>query len=144
MKTMVTAIDEDKLLYNMTDGTYLYEGQPFTGVARERSKDGGLISEIEYADGMQNGLARYWYQSGQLQGEEHFRNNGRTGLSREWYPDGKLKRETDFEYSIRLREKQWDEQGNIVKDYVLTEQDPMFGTLEKARRAHGNSRREDA
>ncbi len=133
-------IDDDELLYNMKDGAFEFHDQPFTGVARHRSAEGSLLSEIEYANGLQHGAARYWYPSGELLGEEYFQRNGRTGLSREWYKNGKPKRETLFEHSIRLREKKWDEEGNLVRDFVLTEDKPLFKTLQEFRRIYGDDR----
>jgi hypothetical protein len=42
--TGMKTIDEDEL-YCTEDGSYEYEDQPFTGLARDYSKDGKLISE---------------------------------------------------------------------------------------------------
>jgi antitoxin component YwqK of YwqJK toxin-antitoxin module len=102
-------IDEEEL-YCTEDGSYEYEDQPFTGLAREYSNP-----------------------TGELRGEETSRRNGRTGLSRWWYPNGKLERETTFEHSIRVAEKEWNEQGAIVRDLVLKKEDPLFEILEKSR-----------
>jgi antitoxin component YwqK of YwqJK toxin-antitoxin module len=125
-------IDEDEL-YCTEDGSYEIEDQPFTGLAREYSKDGKLISETSYVNGLQDGIARYWYSTGELRGEETFKRNGRTGMSRWWYPSGKLQRETTFEHSICVVEKEWNEQGAIVRDFVLKKEDPLFEILEKSR-----------
>jgi antitoxin component YwqK of YwqJK toxin-antitoxin module len=130
-------IDDDDL-YLAEDGSYEYQDQPFTGMARHRTRSGAVVSEIEYANGLQDGLARYWYPSGEPLGEEHFRANGRTGLSREWYPTGQLKRETLFEHSVRVREQQWNERGELMHDYVLTEDQPLYRTLQDFRRQHGD------
>lgn len=126
-------IDDDEL-FSLEDGSYEYEDQPFTGVAREYSNDGKLLSEISYENGLQHGIARYWYPTGELRGEETFKRNGRTGVSRWWYRDGKLERETTFEHSIRVLEKEWNERGEIVRDFMLKKEDPMFEILEKSRR----------
>lgn len=134
MNEMKTIDDED--LYLAEDSSYLYQDQPFTGVARHTSREGVLVSEIEYADGLQDGIARYWYPSGELLGEEHFRRNSRTGVSREWYRNGQLKRDTIFDYSIRVREKLWDERGQLVRDFILTEDKPLFRTLQDFRRIY--------
>jgi len=129
-------IDDKELLYNMTDGSYEYQDRPFSGVARRYSRHGTLLSEIVYVNGLQDGPARYWYPSGELMGEESFRRNGRSGVSREWHRNGKVKRETEFEHSIRVREKQWDESGQIVRDFTLSKDDPLYKTLEQYRRIY--------
>ena len=127
---MIT-INDEELVSNL-DGSceYLYLGRPFTGLARAYTREKALVSEIEYVNGMQEGLARTWYPSGQLKSEDHFRKNGRTGLSREWHPDGKPKRETLFDHSIRLQEKVWDEQGTLIQEKTLSEDAPLFKTLQ--------------
>lgn len=132
MTDMLTIDDED--LYLAPDGySYEYEDRPFTGVALRHSHDGQLVSEIHYVDGMLDGDARYWYPSGERLREEHFERNSHTGLAREWYRDGQLQRETLFDHSIRLREQRWDERGRLVHDFVLTEGDPLFRTLQTLR-----------
>jgi antitoxin component YwqK of YwqJK toxin-antitoxin module len=84
-------------------------------------------------NGLQEGIARYWYPTGELRGEETFKRNGRTGVSGWWYPSGMLQRETTFEHSICVAEKEWNEQGAIVRDFVLKKEDPLFEILEKSR-----------
>lgn len=126
-------------LFLTDDGYYEYQDQPFSGLARDFSADGALVSEIQYANGLQEGTARYWYPSGELLGEEHFLRNGQHGPSREWYRDGKLKRETVFEYSIRTQEKIWDENGKLIRDFVLTEGHPLFKSLELSRKLYGRA-----
>jgi antitoxin component YwqK of YwqJK toxin-antitoxin module len=139
METSERPIIDDDDLYLAEDGSYEYQGKPFTGTARLRARNGVVVSEINYVDGLLHGLARYWYPSGEPRGEEHFEGNGRTGPSREWYPTGQLKRETAFEYSVRVRERQWNEAGELMEDYVLTEDQPVFRTLQKLRRMYGGS-----
>jgi antitoxin component YwqK of YwqJK toxin-antitoxin module len=84
-------------------------------------------------NGLQDGIARYWYPTGEFSGEETFKRNGRNGVSRWWYPSGKLLRETTFEHSIRVAEKEWNEQRVMVRDFVLKKEDPLFEILEKSR-----------
>lgn len=131
---MVTINDDE--LYLTERDLWEYQGRPFTGRAREYSPDGALIGESEYVDGMLDGVLRVWYPSGQLHEEEHFRANSWHGVSREWYEDGKLKRETLLEHGICVQERRWDEGGNLISDYVLTEDNPKFTRLEQLRRIH--------
>jgi hypothetical protein len=119
----------------LVDDLYEYQDRPFTGRAREYSPDGVLIGELDFVDGMLDGDSRGWYPSGQLKDEEHFRANGRHGLAKEWYESGKAKRETLFEHSIVVRDREWDENGNVIRDYVLDENAPQFKRLEARRRA---------
>ena len=70
MTTNEKQIIDDDDLYLAEDGSYEYQDRPFTGTARHRTRNGAVVSEIEYANGLQDGLARYWYPSGEPLGEE--------------------------------------------------------------------------
>jgi antitoxin component YwqK of YwqJK toxin-antitoxin module len=65
-----------------------------------------------------------------LLGEDNYVNNGLHGSSREWYQNGQLKREAEYELSILVKDKKWDEGGKLVEEFVLTENDPLFKTLQ--------------
>jgi antitoxin component YwqK of YwqJK toxin-antitoxin module len=132
---MVAVYDED-LLYSMEDGIYVYEGEPYTGIAHRFSPVGALIAEDHFIDGLQEGASRYWYPSGELCGEEYFLHNSLHGPCKEWYPNGQLKRDAVYEYGIRVSDKQWDASGRLVEAFQLTEKDPYFMTLELRRRSH--------
>jgi len=135
----VVTINEDDLVVD-EDGTYVWQDQPFTGTARQYTRDGALISENSYVNGIQEGPARYWYPSGEPLGEEHFANNSRHGPSREWYRDGKPKRDAVYEHAVLVRDKQWDEKGNLGRDFQLTEEDPLYGILQSLRQVYGKAR----
>lgn len=132
---MVT-INDRELLYCDEENIFVYKDEPFTGISRHSNREGALTGEDTYINGIQQGPARYWYPSGQLKGEEYFVNNGLHGPCKEWHENGQLKRDAMFEHSILVHDKQWDESGNLIKDMQLTEQDPLFKTLENARRIH--------
>ena len=130
--------DDD--LYLADDGSYEYEDKPFTGVAVEYSRDGSIIGETEYLDGLQSGKSRYWYPSGELKGEKEFLRNGHHGWSREWYQNGQLKEETLFEHSIRLRERCFDPEGKVLSDFTLAEDAPLYQTLLQYREIYKDGR----
>jgi len=127
-------IDQDELAYE-NDGSYTYEGEPFTGTARLYDEDGKILSEASYVNGMQHGIARYWFPSGELMSEENFVRNSSDGVSRVWYQNGKLKREMTIEHGICTRAKEWNENGDLIRDYVLPENDTMFEVLQLRRRS---------
>ena len=126
-------INDDDLLYRMEDGAYLYEGERFTGIAQGFTSEGARVSEIAYVNGIQEGQAKYWYPSGELLGEAHYLNNSLHGASREWHQNGQLKRDAEYEHAILLKEKKWSQNGELVEEYLLTENDPLFKTLQDFR-----------
>ena len=107
-----------------------WEGKPFTGVAYDLMPDGQVWSEIEYIDGKEEGIARTWYPSRQVKHDITYRHGGRHGPEREWFENGNLKRETIFEHTITVKERVWDEQGNLIRDFELDEEDPNYSILE--------------
>ncbi len=124
------AIDFRDLRYCIEEDAQIYQDDPFTGIARQYNHEGALVAEYSYVNGDKDGLTRYWYPSGELLGEDHYRNASLHGPSREWYQNGQLKREAEYELSILVKDKKWDECGKLVEDFVLTENDPLFKTLQ--------------
>jgi len=126
-------ISDDDLLYRVEDGAYLYDGERFTGIARGVTSEGVLASEIAYTNGVQEGLARHWYPSGERLSEVTYLNNSVHGSSREWHKNGRLKREAEYEHGILLKENKWDDDGKLIEEFVLSDKDPLFKTLEDFR-----------
>lgn len=112
---------------------YLYEGQPFTGIAYEALPDGQVVAEESYVDGGLKGPSREWYPTGELKSEVYYKSGAPHGKCREWYQHGILKLECLYEYSIIIERKEWDENGKLVKEYRIKENDPSMEILEKFR-----------
>ena len=107
-----------------------WEGKPFTGIAYDLMPDGHVWSELEYVDGREEGIGRTWYPSRQVKHDITYRHGGRHGPEREWFENGKLKSETIFEHTINVKKRVWDEQGNLIRDFQLDEEDPNYAILE--------------
>ena len=105
------------------DQSMAWQGEPFTGVAYETNSAGRVISEAGYVDGLQRGLAREWYDSGQLRSESHYEHGSKHGMSRSWYDNGQLESEAEYKYSIKVRERTWNRDGTLVRDWHLPEND---------------------
>jgi antitoxin component YwqK of YwqJK toxin-antitoxin module len=131
-------IDDDELFW-LYDGTYEWQDRPFTGIARSYYTNGDVSGEIEYVDGLQHGLARFFYAPGKLMGESHWRKNSLHGPKSEWFPSGNVRREALFEHAYLVRDRQWDESGNLMKDFTLTEDHPNFRLLEMSRKRHSQN-----
>jgi antitoxin component YwqK of YwqJK toxin-antitoxin module len=117
------------------DGMYYHEGKPFTGIGYYLSKDGSYVtSEAEFVDGLESGLKRGWHAPGQLRYEGDFRGGVLHGHQHRWYRNGTLMEEGEYEFGIPLWEKEWDENGTLIKDYQLKETDANYALLEKYRR----------
>lgn len=111
------------------DGDFFHaalNGVPFTGVAHETLLDGSLISESTYKGGMMHGRCREWLPSGQLIHDSSWKYHARHGPCRQWYPNGGKKQYEYFKRGVLIRSLQWDEQGQLIRDFRLDERYPDY------------------
>ena len=119
------------------DGFYYCDGEPFTGVTYTEYPGGAPRSESEYREGLGSGKSRSWYKDGTLYAETEMFRDVQHGVAREWSKSGQLVSEVTAEYGITIRERTWDEQGNLLKDYQLKEGDPAHARLLEFRKLYG-------
>ena len=90
------------------DDVYLMGGKPFTGVARDKHKDGTPKAEYPFRAGKLHGVVREWWDNGKLSTETHFDNGQRHGLNRYWDKTGKLMKEQVYDHDKSISEKHFD------------------------------------
>ena len=115
------------------DGLHYLDGEPFTGIAFSVTKDGFERSQLEYRNGLRWGASKEWYGPDLPKVDATYYKGVLHGRAREWHRNGQLAEDGEYEYGIVLWEKQWDEEGNVTKDYRLTETDRDFETLQRYR-----------
>lgn len=103
----------DKALDFDSDLTFALNGAPFTGIAYEESPSLGL-SEIEYRDGVQEGVARDWWPSGVLKGESEHVRNTLHGASRGYDDSGRLRVVANYEYGVLVRKESFGSDGSLI------------------------------
>jgi hypothetical protein len=113
------------------------DGVPFSGVAYAVDARGRVSSEIEFANGVQHGLARDYDASGRCKAETTFKEGARDGPERHWREDGSLLSETEYELDILVERRTWDAMGGLTEHFVLDASDPLHGILNRLRRARG-------
>lgn len=121
------------------DGLYYHEGRPFTGVSLTIGKDGGILGQSEFRDGLPWGTVRKWFASGRLALEGHLVAGALHGRRREWFEDGRPKVDEDYELGICLRRNRWDETGNQIEDFHLKPTDNAFQTLQTLRKCNAHA-----
>jgi antitoxin component YwqK of YwqJK toxin-antitoxin module len=126
-------ISNDRLAYDEESGGFLLDGEPFTGVGFSLYPDGSVRSEIAYRDGFFDGASKKWSADGILTGEQHFRRGAAHGEARKWRESGQLAEEGHYEYGIPISIKTWDADGAVTKDFKLTETNPNYQSLLRAR-----------
>lgn len=77
---------------------FTYKGAPFTGVAREKHKNGNPSKEYPMRDGLIHGIVHEWWENGKLSVETHFENGKRHGLNRYWDTSGVQTKEQVYEH----------------------------------------------
>jgi antitoxin component YwqK of YwqJK toxin-antitoxin module len=114
------------------DQVFHYQGMPFTGVAYEE-ESGGDVSETAYAYGLLEGASRVWHSSGSLKSEAAFYRGAGHGRARKFREDGTLESETIYEFGIVVRSSEFDESGNVVGRFELSEDSPNHALLQAYR-----------
>lgn len=66
------------------------------GLVKTYSKEGKLVSEINFKDGKRNGIGKSYYKNGNVQLEIPYKDGKREGVVRRFYENGKLYQETEF------------------------------------------------
>ncbi|UOQ72682.1 toxin-antitoxin system YwqK family antitoxin [Hymenobacter cellulosilyticus] len=124
-------VDYDELDFDYSpDGVLcLWEGQPFTGVGVELYPDGTLQAESLFRNGIDTRIGSLWYVTGQLRRRATANEANHTMQVTEWYENGKLKSQTTYEHGIKTAEQSWNEQGDLLTDFHLTEQDEYYPAL---------------
>ncbi len=126
-------VDFEELGYDTEKYLDTFDGKPFTGIAYETHPDGSLASETAFTDGLKDGRSVAWYASGQIKEEYHMRQGSGHGLFRGWFESGNLKKEMMREYGIVVWDRTYDEEGNIMENFVLPEDSVRYKILMKMR-----------
>jgi hypothetical protein len=132
-------VRSEQLDYN-EDGLYCYEGKPFTGI-EVFEKNGWLQGEHELRQGVKWGRQRSWHRPGVPEEEAECAWGGYHGSVRKWHWNGQLALEGDYEHGIRVRAKEWDEEGKLTDDYTIQPTDSWCDTLQMYRCFYGDPRR---
>lgn len=111
------------------DYVHYLDDKPFNGTGFELFPNGNLRTETEFAYGMENGESKEWYENGQLMDEDNYKLGTKHGTSKNWFENGKIKREAEYELGILTKETVWDENGEKIKDFTLTERDSNYQIL---------------
>ena len=90
------------------DDVYFLDGKPYTGLARDKHKDGKAKGEYPFKEGRLHGVVREWWENGQLSTETNFENGQRHGLNRYWSKTGHLMKEQVYDRDKSVSEKHFE------------------------------------
>lgn len=103
-----------------------YEGEPFTGIAYEKRKDGSIKTEDSFKDGLFDGNCKTWYATGQIESETTCIKGVAHGKKTTWYANGQIKSEEEIKYGITIREQKWNEQGFKISDKKIDKESQSY------------------
>ncbi|KAJ6041611.1 uncharacterized protein N7446_010508 [Penicillium canescens] len=126
------------------DGLYYFDGEPFSGVSYTTKGGAWENSEAEIHDGLLWGTTKEWYGPGQLMHEASYFKGVLHGNAREWHKSGQLAEDGDYEYGIALWKKSWDENGQLIEEFTLTQADEDFTVLQRYRSIYEPGHSKDA
>ena len=125
----------DNTIYSLEDITYnnsiAYDkklNHPVTGLVREYSDTGVLLSETSYKDGKKDGVARAYFESGPLLMERHFKNGVISGNVKVYYASGSLAKEQTFENGkMNGLETRYYRSGKVQRETLYNDGKPVSG-----------------
>ena len=85
---LVEGVDFGALKYDPDTGVYCLNGEPFTGVTKERWPDGTLRGLGYLRDGVEHGVSVAWHPNGQIHLYSEMADDVYHGWHREWDEDG--------------------------------------------------------
>ena len=122
-------MSQDDLVLGEDGRLCLPSGSPYTGVTEDFYEDGRIASRYRFLNGLPHGLQQEWYETGQIALEEARCLGQFHGYRREWYPNGRLKYENLSEHGFRIHVKQFDENGNLIRETSYPYPDQSYSAL---------------
>ncbi|UZX01722.1 hypothetical protein F8G81_03130 [Arthrobacter sp. CDRTa11] len=115
-----------------------WNDEPFTGIQVWRFPNGAIESETTYKDGLSDGLSRSWDEQGQLRAQFTCRLGAMHGNRKKWHANGQLAEDGNYEWGVRIDEKEYNGQGALISEFTLDPADPdsQYGILLKFREAY--------
>jgi len=130
-------VNADDLDTEFTEGgslIYTWDGRPFTGVAFELNRDGNLVNETSYVDGIEDGVKKNWYANGQIKSISDIKWNRGHGNFTHWHENGEKKYEGVSELGHVLKKKEWTQSGELIDDYHIETDPEELDSLEVDRK----------
>jgi antitoxin component YwqK of YwqJK toxin-antitoxin module len=126
------AIEYDDLIYTAAH-IFVHEGRPFTGITEDLFPNGQLQCRIHFKDGREHGIAEAYFPSGAKKSKTPYTGGAAHGRDTEWFESGAVRIERDIEFGFMIREKVFDESGNLVKEYIRPESDAIMEIIKRRR-----------
>ena len=114
---MATQVNIEALVLDQNQGLMLFEHKPFTGKAITSNADSLMVEEVNYLDGVKNGVMKKWFYDGTLSYEANYDKGKLNGWSKSYWKDGQIRSETFFTNGIVDGvQRQWYKSGQLFKE----------------------------
>lgn len=91
-------------------------GYVYFRTTTEWYKNGQKQSERNYIDGQKHGTSTYWDKNGQKMAEANYVKGNLHWTTTSWYENEQKKEENNYKGGEVLSQKEWDENGTLIKD----------------------------
>lgn len=125
---------EGQIDQNVT--VYYQDSKPYTGSVYEELQ-GRVEVEYEVVEGVKQGLETECYPAGKVQSVSQYANNLLDGPLIRYYEDGTVEEKAMFEKGICVRSTSYDEAGQVLEDYIISEQSAEYPWLAYLRQKSG-------
>lgn len=116
---------------------FFYKDIPFTGIWYIYYPNGKIAELSHYLGGLPHGETTEWHENGHLKSKVNFvQSLGTLGNRFTWYANGVMERYEKVAYGIVLAIKEWDEKGNLIKNWSLDPHDSIFDRAISNRKYH--------
>ena len=120
---MTTRIPHDQLDEHPDESEFCtLAGEPFTGVAFSTWPDGSTKQEWTFRAGEKWGPQRRWHSNGRLTISGYCVAGLAHGVWRKWRPEGSKISVATIEYGITTREKSWEADGKVRREYRVEDE----------------------
>jgi antitoxin component YwqK of YwqJK toxin-antitoxin module len=117
-------IDEAEL--DLDEDIRLYEGKPFTGIARAYHPDKSIRKELPFLNGFREGLCKEWHSNGCLHREWVAVRGVIDGKACEWHANGAMKSIAHYSRGVELSYEEWDDNGTLIMERQINKQSELY------------------
>ena len=88
----------------------------FSGITYSIFPNGNIEFYAFFRDGFKEGEFVEFFNNGKIKSIQYMQRGRIYGVEKTWYSNGILKSEARYEYGVCLTSKEWDEEGNLIKN----------------------------
>jgi len=128
LKEETLIIDENELEQDID--TFLYKGEPFTGVGMLYYDNGKPEYKTMYKNGFVHGSMTCYFESGEIKYIIESRKGLRHGETKRWLPNGQLQLFELYDRGFLLSRNLWSVDGKLIETEAISEDSSDYDLLQ--------------